>query len=309
MEINILGAGAFGSALATAFAQNKNNKITLVALPHSIEEIKSNQNRYAPDFKLLDNIEVSTTFCAHPEVIFLATPAQKIAEIVETLKHRHPPIHPKVPFIFCSKGLYAENQKPYLMTTYAQQYLEHPLHVLAGPDFAHELLALKKSFANIAGPKAQELCQALTQDHFVLEPWHDVIGLQICGCLKNVFAIAFGHAEGLQKGFNEKAALFTQAFKEMNILAEAFWPHTFDPLTFMTYGGVGDLVLTCTSVNSRNFQLGQALASGKTFENYKKETKILAEGALTAKVLHEVKGDLVMPYCDKVYDLLYSSNR
>ena len=132
MQINILGAGAFGSALATTLAQNKNHQITLVALPQYIEEIKNNNNRYSPDFKMLPNIEVQENFSSHPDVIFLATPAQEIASVITSLKE----ISPNVPLIFCSKGLYVENQKPYLMTTYAKEHLQNPLHVLAGPDFA-----------------------------------------------------------------------------------------------------------------------------------------------------------------------------
>jgi len=300
MKIDILGAGAFGSSLAIALGQSTKNQVKLVALPQYVEEIKAGKNRFLPDFQLPSTITVVTEFSGDVDVIFIATPAQEIAAVIQSLKK----VASHIPVVFCSKGLYVENHKPYLMTTYAKEQIDNPLHVLSGPNFAHELADLKKSFANIAGPKATELCTALTQNHFVLEPWHDVVGLQIAGCIKNVFAIACGYYEGLNKGLNEKAALFTEAFKEMTAFGQAFWPNDFDPMTLTTYGGVGDLVLTCTSVNSRNFKLGLGLAQGQTFKAYLENNGATAEGAYTAQSLHEIKGDLNLVICDLVYGLL-----
>lgn len=274
MNIEILGAGAFGKSLAAVFASK-----------HTVSLITQ-----------------STNFSPNPDIAFAAAPAQNIKDVTKKLQS----LPSKTPIIFCSKGLFIENNKPYFMTTYAAQYLQNPLYVLSGPNFASELMDLKKSFANIAGPNAKKLCHDLTQEHFILEPWHDPIGLQLAGCLKNVFAIACGYYQGTGKGLNERAALFTQACQEMIILGECFWPKTFDPASLLTYGGIGDLVLTCTSTESRNFKLGLALATGQTFTDYKATNIAIAEGAYTATAINSIKGKLDLPICDLVYQLCQS---
>ena len=299
MKINILGAGGLGSALAINLGQK--HKVRLIALPEFVAEIKAGKNRFFPHFQLPKTVEVDTEFSSDVEVVFITTPAQEIVNIIARLQK----LNKNIPIIFCSKGLLNEAGKPFLMTTYAQGKISNPVHVFCGPTFAHELAALKKSFANIAGPHAKELCKALTQEHLILEPWHDVIGLQVTGCLKNVFAVAAGYNEGMGKGLNEKAALFSQAFKEMITFGVHFWPKKFDPMTLMTYGGVGDLVLTCTSTYSRSFRLGIALAQGQTLKENQEKDLAVAEGAYTAIAIHEMKGGLDMGICEQIYKLVH----
>jgi glycerol-3-phosphate dehydrogenase (NAD(P)+) len=287
MHITVLGAGAFGSALVSSFVGSLHT-IHIVALSKQIDILRS---------RFPNEVEISAEFPHKTDVILVATPAQQIAQVTQQLKV----LNSHVPIVFCSKGLFLDNQTPHFMTTYAAQYLSNPLYALAGPNFAIELEIHKKSFANIAGPDAKELCAALTQDHFVLDPWHDPIGLQLTGCLKNVFAIAAGYYAGADKGLNERAALFPQAFAEITQLGKRFWASQFDPASLSTYGGVGDLVLTCTSLESRNFKLGYTLGQGTSFEAYQKSNPGLAEGVYTAAAIKRIKGNLKLPICDLVY--------
>ena len=292
MQIDILGAGAFGSALAIALGQN--NYIRLVALPKHLNDLFTGKN--ALNLSFPSSVEFDSAFRERPDVVLVATPAQEIKNItplLETLPY-------DVPIVFCSKGLYIEKKIPYLMTTYAALKLKNPLLVLSGPNFANEIAALKPSFANIAGPNAESLCETLSQSHFILVPWHDSIGLQIAGCFKNVAAIAAGYFDGKGCGLNERAALFPQILEEMICFGQHFWPENFDRDTLLTYGGIGDLVLTCTSIHSRNYKLGRWLAQGGNPHDLQ-ET---AEGVHTARAIHAVSKNLKLPICALVYDIL-----
>ncbi|USO02078.1 MAG: NAD(P)-binding domain-containing protein [Alphaproteobacteria bacterium] len=300
MKINILGAGAFGTALAIAFSPN--HKIRLITLPKYFEELLSGYNCFIPDVKIPKSVEISLDIDPDCDVLFVATPAQVIEEVVSRLKKELPK---HIPIIFCSKGLYVKDNKPYLMTEYAKTTLKNPLYVLGGPNFACELVEYKKSYANIAGPNAEAICDALSQSHFILEAWHDVCGIQVAGFMKNVFAIAAGYYEGQKKGLNEKAALFTHAFQEMSLVGKTFWKADFDDRTLLTYAGVGDLVLTCGSANSRNYKLGLALASGMSFDEFRKKHNLTAEGAYTAQSIYKIKGDLPLPTCDMIHNRLF----
>lgn len=292
MQIDILGAGAFGSALAIAFGQNHN--IRLVALPKHLKDLFAGKN--ALNLSFPSSVEFDSAFREKPDVVLVATPAQEIKNILPLLET----LPQDVPIIFCSKGLYIEKKNPYLMTTYAEIKLKNPLFVLSGPNFANEIAALKPSFANIAGPNAKPLCEALSQAHFILVPWHDHIGLQIAGCLKNVAAIAAGYFDGKGCGLNERAALFPQILDEMTRFGQHFWPEQFDRETLLTYGGIGDLVLTCTSISSRNYKLGRWLAQGGNPADIQETT----EGAHTAHAVHAVAKKLELPICTLVYDIL-----
>ena len=208
MIINILGAGAFGTALAIAFS--KNHKVCLITLPKFLKELSEGENKiFIPGFSIPETVEISTNISSDCEVLFVATPAQEISNVIENLNKNLPSF---VSVVFCSKGLFIDQDTPFVMTEFAKTQLKNPLHVLGGPNFAHELAGYKKSFANIAGENAEALCQKLSQDHFILEPSLDVIGVQLAGFFKNVVAIACGYYEGQKRGLNEKAALFAQAF-------------------------------------------------------------------------------------------------
>ena len=299
MNINILGAGAFGTALALVFYQK--HHVRLITLPKYLKELEFGYNSFLPDVKIPPSIDVHTEIDPSCDVLFSVTPAQTIDDTTHKIAQLLPA---HTPVVFCSKGLYVKDQKPYLMTDYAQTKLKNPLYALGGPNFAHEMAAFQKSYATVAGPDADKLCKELSQDHFILEPWHDVCGVQVAGCMKSVFAIASGYYEGMKKCFNERAALFTMAFSEMIMLGQTFWGDVFDEASLLTHAGVGDLVLACTNIQSRNYKFGVALASGMTFENFKKQYNVTVEGVYTAQALHAIKGKLELPICDMIYEHL-----
>jgi len=299
MKINILGAGSFGTGLSIAFS--KSHDVRLITLPKYFKELASGYNCFIPDAKIPKSVVISIDIDPECDVLFVATPSQAIEDVTSRLKKELPP---HIPIIFCSKGLYVKDNKPYLMTDYAKTIVKNPLYVLGGPNFARELAKFKKSYANIAGPKAHAFCEELSQEHFVLEPWHDICGIQIAGFMKNVFAIVAGYYEGKNKGLNEKAALFTHAFQEMNLVGKAFWKEEFDERSLLTYAGVGDLVL-CTDPESRNYRFGLEFASGVSLDDFLKKYRTTVEGVNTIKSIHMIKKDLKLPICDMIYTKLF----
>lgn len=310
MNITILGAGAFGTALSICLSKLKHNINLVTYTEDFLQELKTHHENltFFKGFKIPEHIKFDINIPKNTDVLLLATPAQKIPQVITRLKTE---LNPNIPIIFCSKGIYIEEEnhskKYFLMSEYAKQHLENPLLALSGPNFAHEIACFKHSGTTLSSEKfelAKELSKTLSLPHFKIKPWHDLLGTQACGAMKNVFAIATGIFEGMKFGLNAQAALWTQSIDEIRTLSQHLWK--VDIETFSGLAGIGDLILTCSSHKSRNFQLGLAIASGIKWEEYQKTSKAVAEGAYTTQSIHKIKNNLNLPVCDFVYSSLYT---
>jgi glycerol-3-phosphate dehydrogenase (NAD(P)+) len=288
--IGVIGAGAWGTALAQAFATPERPVLIWARETEVVESINgaSENTLFLPGVSLDPMIAATSDLAALREcaVLLLVTPAQYVRPTLHALK---PHLRPGVPVVNCAKGIEIGTGK--LMTDIAAEILpDTPAAILTGPTFAAEIARGLPSAVTVAindAGAAQVIRDTLIGR--TLRPYlsDDVVGTQVGGAVKNVIAIACGIVYGLKLGESAKAALMTRGLAEMARLAESMGGRR---ETLLGLCGVGDLVLTCSSMQSRNFSLGVALAEGRTLEQIMAERNSVAEGVHTAKALMDMAG-------------------
>jgi glycerol-3-phosphate dehydrogenase (NAD(P)+) len=218
------------------------------------------------------------------DVIVSAIPAQSLRAVLAEVA---PMVRPWVPVVSLSKGL--EQQTHLRMTEIVAELMPgHPAGALAGPNIAVEVMAGLAAAATIAMPDeglAAKLAELFRTERFRIYSTTDVVGVEIAGALKNVYAIAVGMADGAGAGENTKAMVVTRAAREMRRLGEALGG---EGETFAGLAGIGDLIVTCTSPHSRNRQVGQQLGRGRLTSEIVAGMSQVAEGVKTAAVAIEL---------------------
>lgn len=215
------------------------------------------------------------------DTIVMAVPSHGFRAILRQLA---PFVRPWVPIVSLVKGL--EQDTDMRMTEIVAELLPgHPAGVLAGPNIAGEVLNGYAAAATLAMPDvrtATQLADLFRTPRFRIYSTTDVIGAELCGPLKNVFAIAAGMGDGAGAGHNTKAMVITRAVREMAMLGEVMGGEI---VTFHGLAGTGDLIVTCTSPHSRNRRVGEALGRGRTIEEAMAEMNQVAEGVRSAGVV------------------------
>ena len=306
----VLGAGSWGTALAIALADRKLN----VVLYGNDEEVRDEINtshsnkRYLPDVELPENIIGSTDIneTARCEVILLVVPSQVARIVLKQLAEAQP--SKETIIVSCTKGLDPETGE--LMHELIHDFFpDNPVAVLSGPSHAEEVASRMATLATI-GSEDPEVASRV-QEVFTL-PWFrtytsdDVVGIELGSVVKNIFAIAAGAADGLGLGDNAKAALVTRGLAEMTRLGVAVGGKE---ETFRGLSGIGDLIVTCYSVHSRNNRVGRMLGSGMTLEEAIAEMDQVAEGVPNAKNAHELSRKLGVrtPIIDQAYAVIHEN--
>jgi glycerol-3-phosphate dehydrogenase (NAD(P)+) len=258
-KIGIIGAGAFGTGLAAALAQGGNEVILWGRDKNQTEKIDADKinQRYLPDVNLPENLRATSDFSELKQLdaALLVTPAQSLRETLNSLEVASL----NCPLVFCSKGIERGTGK--LQSDIARELLENTTHAaLSGPGFAVELAkgmptALTLGAENLElGESLQTLLSTQTLRIYLSD---DIRGVQLGGALKNVFAIACGIVVGAGLGESARAALITRGFAELSRLTQKIGGK---PETLIGLSGFGDLTLSCTSAQSRNFSYGLQLA-------------------------------------------------
>ena len=305
INIAIIGAGAWGTALAQVLADAGHN-ISLYArsaeLTEAINAYGQNEN-YLSGIFLNNNIRATPHIkqaVAGANIILLATPAQFIRGVLIELK---PHLPPGVPLVSCAKGIEIATGK--LLSEVAAEIVPGaPYGVLSGPTFAYEVargLPTAVTFA-VKSDHAEEWARALSSRNFRAYLSHDVPGAEISGAVKNVIAIACGIVEGRDLGQNAKAAVMTRGMAEIKRLG---MKRGAEADTFLGLSGIGDLTLTCNSMASRNYSLGVMLGQGRKLANIMAERNTVAEGVTTARAIalnaHKLQVDMpISAAIDKV---------
>ena len=286
MTIGIIGAGAWGTALAQALAGDGTAVVIWAREAELVAEINAvhSNSPFLPGVILSPHIRATANLAELAELAMLlvVTPAQHLARVLADL--------PAAPcdLVLCAKGIEAGTGR--LMAEVAAAVLPSAqLAVLSGPTFAHEVAAGLPTAVTVAcsggEPQWQRIAPLLSRP--MLRPYYsdDVIGAEIGGAVKNVLAIGCGVVDGLGLGQNARAALIARGYAEMLRfgLARGARAETLAGLC-----GLGDLVLTCSSTASRNFSLGQALGKGMSAAAALAGKSSVAEGAHTAPVLAEL---------------------
>ncbi len=286
-KIGIIGAGAWGTALAQCLALGGKEILLWAREPEVVAAINStHENKpFMPGIPLSTNIEATDSMSrtADCDTLLVVTPAQHVRSTLESLKGD---IAEGKPVVLCSKGI--ELKSGLLMSQVAEEEVPGAtVAILTGPTFAAEIVRGLPSAVTIAAHDkdvAQEIREGLSSKH--LRPYitDDLVGAQIGGAVKNVVAIACGIVMGRNMGESARAALMTRGLAEMGRLASAMGAKK---ETLMGMCGVGDLMLTCSSMQSRNYSLGVMLGEGKNLDDIMNDRKGIAvtEGVHTAKAL------------------------
>jgi len=307
MRCAVLGAGAWGAALADRLARNTHEVRIWAYEPEVAESINSShRNRFLADITLSSSIVASTNMkqvVAGADFIVLVAPSHVTRAVAEAAQ---PNVSRDAMIVVASKGI--EQYSLARMTEIADDVFGRRGAVaLSGPTFAAEVARGQPAaiVAASAERKPAELVQQLFHaPAFRVYTQHDVVGVELGGAVKNVMALATGIAEGLDLGFNARAALITRGLAEMTRLGVALGA---DPATFAGLAGVGDLVLTCTGQLSRNRALGVEIGRGKTLDEALAGRETVAEGVITtrsAKALAERVG-VRMPIVDAAFAVLF----
>lgn len=286
LAIGVIGAGAWGTALAQAMAGNGSEVLIWARESELVEEINSGHSNslFLPGAKLAPSIRATGDLAdlAALPVLLVVTPAQHLARVLGDV-----PDGPR-DLVLCSKGIEAGSGR--LMADVAAEAAPAAqIAVLSGPTFAHEVAAGLPTAVTLAcsggAAQWQRLAPVLSRPKLRLYYSDDVTGAEIGGAVKNVLAIACGVVDGLGLGQNARAALIARGYAEMVRFGLALGGRA---ETLAGLCGLGDLVLTCSSTSSRNFSLGKALGQGQSADQALHGKSSVAEGAHTAPVLADL---------------------
>lgn len=284
MQIGIVGAGGWGSALAVSYARvfrqvqiwaHSSDVVTEINTAHT-------NNNYLSGILFPDNIKAynSLEFLSSQNLVLLMVPAQHMRLVVKQLK---PYLRQDAILVHGAKGIEKNTllrSSEVIKTETANKY---PVLVLSGPTHAEEVAKSLPTACVLAGEDpslVKEIQEKLMLPEFRVYTSQDVVGVEIGGALKNVIAIATGIADGLGYGDNARGALITRGLAEMARLGVKLGAN---PLTFAGLSGMGDLIATCCSNYSRNRNAGIALAKGSTIKKITTQSKLVVEGAFTAE--------------------------
>jgi glycerol-3-phosphate dehydrogenase (NAD(P)+) len=284
-QLGVVGAGAWGTALALVAAR-AGARVTLWARESDVVEAigaRGENTLFLPGVKLPDAITATNEIAALAscEAALLTVPTQHLAAIASALA---PHLAKGAPLLLCAKGI-AQTSLQFPDEIVAAAAPGHPLAVLSGPSFAADVARGLPTAVTLATPDAElgRRWQSLIGlPHFRPYLSDDVKGAEIGGAVKNVLAIACGIAVGRGLGDSARAALITRGFAEMSRLGLSLGAKL---ETLIGLSGLGDLVLTCSSPQSRNMSLGIAMGQGRTAQEVLAERRSVAEGAATAPAL------------------------
>lgn len=278
-RVAVLGGGAWGTALAIQMARAGERTSLWARDAEAVEAIRAGTNpRYLPGLAFTETIAASTDVRAvldGADCVLAVTPAQSLrAVLAETASH----VPSDAALILCAKGI--EHDSGLLLSDIAADLAPgHPVGALSGPSFAADVARGLPTAVVVAARDdtlAATLAQRFSTERFRCYSSTDLIGVEIGGALKNVFAIAAGAVAGAGLGASAHAAMVTRGFVELRRIGEAFGA---EPETLMGLSGLGDLILTCASAQSRNYAYGLAVGRGEPLEG-----RPLAEGVATAGI-------------------------
>ncbi|WP_230976322.1 NAD(P)H-dependent glycerol-3-phosphate dehydrogenase [Pseudothauera nasutitermitis] len=307
MQIAVLGAGAWGTALALAF--HGPHRVTLwgYEAEHVAELRAQRENRrYLPGVALPEDLEVTASIdeaAAEADLHLVVTPLIGLRATVRALQR----VRPGTPLVWACKGLEAGSGRLPHEIVEEELGQDAPCGVLTGPSFAAEVARGQPTAITLASRDAafvEHWLPVLHQPLLRVYANTDLVGAEIGGALKNVMAIAAGVSDGMGFGLNARAALITRGLAEIARLAVALGGR---PETLMGLAGMGDLILTCTGDLSRNRRVGLALAQGKTLDVILRELGHVAEGVPTAREVAALaaRHGVEMPLCEAVDALLH----
>ncbi|MFD1483965.1 NAD(P)H-dependent glycerol-3-phosphate dehydrogenase [Lacticaseibacillus baoqingensis] len=313
-KIAVLGAGSWGSVLANLLVENGQQVALWTHDPKQIPEINTQHTNqhYLPNFQFHPELRATVDLnaaVADADVILFVVPTNAVRSVAEQVRPLLAANGTQPIIAHAAKGL--ERGSKARVSQVLADVLPASLHsgivVISGPSHAEDVAT--KDITTLAAA-SESLAAATAIQKLFMNPYFrlytnsDVIGVELGAALKNVIAIGAGALHGLGYGDNTKAALMTRGLAEMTRLGVKLGA---DPMTFIGLSGVGDLIVTCTSVHSRNWRAGNGLGQGQTVQAVLANMGMVVEGYSTAKVVHELAAELgvEMPISEAIYQVLY----
>ena len=306
-KIAVLGGGSFGTVLANLAASNGHSVSLWVRDSDQALRINSEgaNTTYHPELKLSENILATDSLeevLKDASMVFIATPSIIFEQIIKRISNL---IEDDSYIISCTKGILGNPFRS--LSEIIRERVENTLGVLSGPNLAKEI-ADKKVAGSVIASSDNELINsvksALSSQTFKIYSSDDMQGVEFAGALKNIYAIICGMADSLEVGENALGLILTRSMAEMSRFAVAKGAN---PMTFLGLAGMGDLVATCTSKLSRNYQLGYNLGKGMKIDEAKENIGQVAEGIRTLEVIKNESIELCikMPLFESLYNIIY----
>lgn len=310
-KVTVLGAGSWGTALSIVLADNGHDVSLWTHRQEQADAINTTHKNekyleimIPEQIKAFHNMEDAVR---NAETIIIVIPTEAMRDVCKQLNNN---LRHSVTIIHASKGIEPETLKRVseVISEEMDNYAYEDIVVLSGPSHAEEVA--KRQPTTVTVSSLNEENAELAQDLFINNSFRvytskDIIGIELGGALKNIIALGAGISDGLGYGDNAKAALITRGLAEITRLGTSLGAN---PLTFLGLPGVGDLVVTCTSVHSRNWRAGNLLGSGKKLEEVLNQMEMVVEGVRTTKAAYQFAKDqqVEMPITTGIYDILFN---
>lgn len=305
----VIGGGSFGTAIANILADNGHRVRLCLRDSSAVSEIRETgiNSRYLPGYRLNPALEPTTDLeasVADSRLVFIAVPSRSSKDVLVQMT---PHLREDAILVSCTKGIWEDGFL--LMSQLVRRETgSSRVGVLSGPNLAKEVAARMLTGSVIASdhPEVREVVQdVLSCSYFRVYANQDMFGVELAGALKNIYAIATGMADALGLGQNTKAMLITRSLAEMSRFAGRLGGN---PLTFLGLAGVGDLVVTCSSPLSRNYQVGFRIGQGASIKDAQASLGQTAEGINTLRVVKSRADELgvYMPLVSGLYDILFA---
>ena len=308
-NVAVIGGGSFGTVMANIIAQNGHLTRLWMRDSEQVDSLNTTRQNaiYLPGFKMHEQVSATSDLKLAVEdvdMIFVAVPSASFRSVVQQMK---PYLHPHIILITATKGIEPGTFK-LMSQILAEEVDDGRIAVLSGPNLAREIAENSPTGTVIAShdPEVRrEVQEALRSDTFRVYANDDMLGVELGGSLKNIYAILAGLADAIGMGQNTISMLITRSLTEMARFGVCLGA---DPMTFLGLSGVGDLIVTCSSPLSRNFRVGKALGEGKDLDMIINELGQVAEGVNTVRLVKEKADELGvhMPLCSSLYEIIYN---
>ncbi|BAQ10803.1 NADPH-dependent glycerol-3-phosphate [Bacillus sp. OxB-1] len=310
-KVAVLGAGSWGTAIAFVLAENGHDCLIWARRPEQTDEINARHSNgaYLPGIQLPAALQATSDLqeaVNHGDTIVLAVPTKAMREVCAELNRMA--AGPKL-IVHVSKGIEPDSLKRIseMIEEEVDAAKRTAVVALSGPSHAEEVVLRHPTTvtaASIDMEAAEQVQDLFMNPYFRVYTNNDLIGVEIGAALKNVIALAAGVSDGLGYGDNAKAALITRGLAEITRLGVKMGAN---PLTFSGLTGLGDLIVTCTSVHSRNWKAGNMLGQGNSLDEVIAGMGMIIEGVRTAKAVHQlaIRYDVPMPLSEALYTVLF----
>ncbi|MFB7140906.1 NAD(P)H-dependent glycerol-3-phosphate dehydrogenase [Gottfriedia sp. NPDC056225] len=312
-KISVLGAGSWGTALAMVLSDNGHSVTLWGNNANQINEINNEHTnkKYLPEIELPQSLKATVNLneaINGAKYILLVVPTKAIREVCQKLNNE---LTEEVTIIHASKGIEPDTSKRVseMISEEINPKLLKSVVVLSGPSHAEEVALRHPTTVTSASEnmdEAEYVQDLFSNGYFRVYTNEDVIGVEIGGALKNIIALAAGITDGLGYGDNAKAALMTRGLAEIIRLGKTMGANT---QTFAGLTGMGDLIVTCTSVHSRNWRAGNLLGKGQSLDEVLDNMGMIVEGVRTTKAAYQLakQANVEMPIVNELYAVLFEN--